>query len=96
MSIGQRLKKARYDAGLTLRQTEAITGVSFSSLARIERDQGAAMPSTISRVEKWLKDGEGSEPRHRGLSCFQTLELRVLHLEGIVTGLLNRLERPGK
>lgn len=85
-----RLKEARLKSGLTLRALAKIVGVSFSSLARMERGQGKPSAASVMRVEKWLEDGSSSEPALRGdLPWAKKLELRVLHLEGIVTGMLS-------
>jgi transcriptional regulator with XRE-family HTH domain len=95
-SLAARLKKARLDQNLSLRALERMVGVSFSGLARLERNEGEPNTHTIERVEKWLADGTMSEPHSRelrGVSWLNKMELRVLYLEGIVTGLLNRLDR---
>lgn len=94
--LAKRLKRARLSAGLTTRALGKIIGVSFSSIARIERGDGSPSIHSIERIERWLKEGLGSEPVRRTvneLSRMDRMELRIIHLEGIVTGLLNRLDR---
>jgi transcriptional regulator with XRE-family HTH domain len=82
--LGKRLRKARNEAGLSLRALEKICGVSFSNLARIERGVGECLPAIRLRVEKWLETGEGSAPIVRSpsqKSWYQNIEARLIALE---------------
>ena len=95
-TLAKRLKKARLEAGLTTRALSNIVGVSFSSISRLERGAGRPSIYTVERIERWLKDGSESEPVRRNLhemSRIDKMELKLIHLDGMVNGLLNRLDR---
>jgi transcriptional regulator with XRE-family HTH domain len=96
VTLAKRLKKARLEAGLSTRALGKIIGVSFSSIARIERGEGQPTVHSAERIERWLKDGSQSEPVRRTvneLSRMDRMELKLVHLDGIVTGILARLDR---
>lgn len=50
------LKKKREAEGYSLRKLSKIIGVSFSSLARIERGEGSPDPNSRIRILEWLGD----------------------------------------
>jgi len=52
------LKNRREKEGLSLRALSAITGISFSTLSRLEREDYDAEPdaNTIARILNWLKE----------------------------------------
>jgi transcriptional regulator with XRE-family HTH domain len=58
------LKKKRDAEGLSIRGLSAIIGVSFSSLARIERGEGEPDNNSRLRILEWL----GQDARDSGLS----------------------------
>jgi transcriptional regulator with XRE-family HTH domain len=93
--LGKAVRRKRLSQGLTLRALEKKVGVSFASLGRLERRQGQPSEATKDRLLRWLEDGSESLPAQRNsrLSRMAEIEIRVLHLEGIVTGMLDRLER---
>lgn len=45
MTRGEHMRRARMDAGLTLRQLDALSGITYSMISRYERD---VYPSRIS------------------------------------------------
>lgn len=45
MTRGEHMRKAREDAGLTLRQLDALSGITYSMISRYERD---VYPARIS------------------------------------------------
>jgi transcriptional regulator with XRE-family HTH domain len=52
------LKKRRKDEGLSLRALSELTGVSFSTLSRLEKDNQKTEPdpNTMARILNWLGD----------------------------------------
>lgn len=66
-ALGKRLKRQRVSENLSLRQLEKVVGVSFSSLARLERGDGVPTDDVRERVERWLERGEASPPRIRAV-----------------------------
>ena len=58
------LKKKREAAGLSIRGLSSVIGVSFSTLARIERGEGEPDNNSLIRILEWL----GVEARESGLS----------------------------
>jgi transcriptional regulator with XRE-family HTH domain len=92
-SYKDRLKTHRQQAGLSLRQLGERLGVSFSSLARIERGIGEPGTHTRLRLEQWM-DPEGEHPQCPCSQCafprehpFRVLEARVAMLEQRVMAL---------
>ena len=87
---GQYLREARTQAGWSLRQLGAELGVSFSTLARLERGEGQPTPHTRWAVEAWLCPEQTPEPCPCG-RCHPTLteqrlaslEVRVAELEAM-------------
>lgn len=64
------LKRKREAGGLSIRGLSSIIGVSFSSLARIERGEGEPDNNSLIRILEWL----GEDGRESGLS-FQNVAL---------------------
>lgn len=60
MSLGARLRAIRKARGLTLRQVEAQSGVSISTLSRAERDMGMPDLVTLVGLEDFYKVSLGS------------------------------------
>jgi transcriptional regulator with XRE-family HTH domain len=58
------LKRKREAEGLSIRKLSAVIGVSFSTLARIERRDGEPDNNSILRILEWL----GVEGRNSGLT----------------------------
>jgi transcriptional regulator with XRE-family HTH domain len=52
--LGAALKRARKARGLSLRDVEGETGISFATLARIERQVGSPTPDNLARITEWL------------------------------------------
>jgi transcriptional regulator with XRE-family HTH domain len=46
--------RARKDRGLSLREVENETGISFATLARIERQVGSPTPANLAKIVDWL------------------------------------------
>lgn len=91
--FGDRLLAARSRMGMSLRQLGAQLGVSFSTLARIERGDGAPSSHTRLLVEQWI-DPEGEHPTCHCPQCTfpredldSTLRTRVERLEAQVQAL---------
>ena len=81
-AIGVRLKTKRIEDGLSLRDLATIVGVSFSSLARIERGVGGCTADTIRRVCLWIEAGSGSPTKERrGRPWVLTVEERLIRIE---------------
>lgn len=53
-TIGSAVKEKRLNSGLSLRALSEVVGVSFSSLARIERGEGTPDNNTAVRLLNWL------------------------------------------
>ncbi|MEQ1765549.1 MAG: helix-turn-helix transcriptional regulator [Pyrinomonadaceae bacterium] len=52
--LGAALKRARKDRGMSLRDVENETGISFATLARIERQVGSPTPDNLTSITEWL------------------------------------------
>ena len=52
--LGAALKRARKERGLSLRDVEGEIGISFATLARIERQVGSPTPDNLARITEWL------------------------------------------
>jgi transcriptional regulator with XRE-family HTH domain len=63
LQLVQLLKKKRESHGYSIRQLSSVIGVSFSTLARIERGDGEPDNNTKIRILEWL----GSDARDAGL-----------------------------
>lgn len=84
MNLIARLKKKRLSEGLSLRQLGSMIGVSFSSLARLERGIGEPDVHSRERIERWLETGEGSQSRVRQVgeeNWHARMERRIVALE---------------
>lgn len=81
-NLDKKLKDARLRDGLSLRDLEKLVGVSFSTLARIERGVGSCTPDTLSRLTLWLESGECCPKRQvRGKAWHVTTEQRLARIE---------------
>lgn len=92
-SYSARLSTHRHQAGFSLRQLGERLGISFSSLARIERGIGEPSPHTRLLLEQWMNP-EGEHPKCNCAQCavprahpFRVLEGRVAMLEQQVMAL---------
>ncbi|MBD1905924.1 ImmA/IrrE family metallo-endopeptidase [Funiculus sociatus GB2-A5] len=63
MILSELLKQKRESQGYSLRQLSSVVGVSFSTLARIERGDGEPDNNTKIRILEWL----GDDARRAGL-----------------------------
>ena len=86
-SYGTRLTFHRQQRGLSLRQLGDMLGISFSTLARIERQEGAPSRHTRLLLEQWF-DPEGAHPKCNCPQCafprehlYRSLEARIALLE---------------
>lgn len=66
MTIGERIKQTRKEAGLTLDKFGERIGVKKASLSQIENGRNGASDQTVMMIarefgvsEKWLRTGEG-------------------------------------
>lgn len=80
-NLGARLRAKRLVEGLTVRDVEAATGISFASVSRIERGQQPRF-QIEQRLEAWL---DGRAPPVRPVD----LAARVARLEEQVERLLS-------
>lgn len=100
-TYGHQVRSARLRAGLSVRQLGALLGISFSTLARLERGDGGSMPHTRRQVAQWL-DPTGAVPpcqcvRCAGPSrdCYALLAARVARLEQQVCALTRSPQERG-
>ena len=89
-----RLTTARHKAGLSLRQLAQLVGVSFSTLARIERGEGLPDMHTRRLLHQWLEPC-GEHPPCLCPKCVPSimdrlyaLEMRVAVMEQQIEGLM--------
>ena len=54
--FAKRVKKSREDLGISIRTLAAESGVSFSSIARVERGDGTYSPRSERALKVWLGD----------------------------------------
>ena len=96
----RQLAQRRQQAGLSLRRLGHELGVSFSSLARIERGEG--LPNTHTRwiVDRWMFPELVREPclcarctPTRNESRLQVIEQRLMTLETQIVALQQGLDR---
>ena len=90
-TIGERVRKRRGNDHISLRSLAKLVGVSFSTIARIERnDERKPYPHTLRKLKKWLDTGEGSDPEVDPVRCLEdridALEARISLLEAGDTG----------
>jgi len=52
--LGAALRRARKDRGVSLRDVENETGISFATLSRIERQVGSPTSGNLTRIVEWL------------------------------------------
>ncbi len=82
LKLGKRLKDKRIAEATSLRDLELIIGVSFSTLARIERGTGSCTADTSKRVLDWIETGKGTAKRlRRPKSWHITTEQRLAKIE---------------
>ncbi len=67
-SVGQRLRRARERRALSQRDLARLSGVAYTTIARLERDRHRPIPSTVRKLAAalgvdpaWLLFGEGEE-----------------------------------
>jgi transcriptional regulator with XRE-family HTH domain len=68
--LGAALKRARKERGISLRDVENETGISFATLSRIERQATSPTQDNLVRILEWLDipigrivpSGEGEQP----------------------------------
>lgn len=84
MSTIEELAKAERDRrGISLREMAKETGVSFSALARVEREGSCFNFQSARRIRRWL-DGEAADEADDRVS---RLERRVEQLERIIAAM---------
>jgi transcriptional regulator with XRE-family HTH domain len=98
-AIRERLITYRLHQGLSLRQLGTQLGLSFSTLARIERGHGEPSPHTRLMLERWMNP-EGEHPKCNCRVCaaprehpYRVLEVRIEILEQQVMRLQEGLAR---
>ncbi|KKM71143.1 hypothetical protein LCGC14_1433670 [marine sediment metagenome] len=74
--IVERARAKRRRLGFSLREVEIASGISFSTLARLERGDGGPSKATERRLHAWVEGGEFSDPR--------SIEERLVRLEAAV------------
>ena len=83
-SFFRSLKEKREALGYSIRQLAKQTGVSFSTLARLERGIGKPDPLTRKRLEEWMRVDRTFAPilrASRHPTSQELLERRVAFLE---------------
>ena len=86
-NLRQRFEAKRKGMGISLRKCAEISGISFSTLSRLERGIGEPDRYSKEALTKWISTGE-KQIRMRSAS----LEGRVKRLEKQVKGLLGGKE----
>ena len=69
----ERVQEKREIEGLSIRRLSALCGVSFSTLARLERGDGECSLETTRRLREWLGDDVSAE-----LTAAQTAKAEAL------------------
>ena len=59
------MRKRRLADGISIRALAKCIGVSFSTLAKLERGIGTPNPASTERIERWINTGKGSSPAKR-------------------------------
>lgn len=84
--LGEIIKAKRQEAGLGLRAAAEESGISASTLSRLERGVGAAPDSeTITKLSEWLEASVddllfGGEAKFKELEELSTPEIIAVHL----------------
>lgn len=84
--LGEIIKAKRQEAGLGLRAAADESGISASTLSRLERGIGAAPDAeTITKLSEWLKASVddllfGGETKFKELEELSTPEIIAIHL----------------
>lgn len=84
--LGEIIKAKRQEAGLGLRAAADESGISASTLSRLERGIGAAPDAeTITKLSEWLKASVddllfGGETKFKELEELSTPEIIAVHL----------------
>lgn len=89
-----RMRCRREELGWSIRDLGRHLGVSFGSLARIERGEGFPCEATRVRLSAWLSDGRGFEPKvqTRRETWTVQVENRLRELEAEVIALREQLD----
>lgn len=82
---------ARIEADLSIRQLGGIIGVSFSTLARIERGEGRPSLETRVALLGWLGRDATREQEQLSMQGKTSLATRVATLEASVQALTNTI-----
>lgn len=92
--LSERIRRQRDATGLSLRRLGAALGVSFSSLARIERGVGLPDQHTLWLLIRWLDGPDVAGTCHcfRCVSGTPSLLQRVEHLEQRLSGIEESLD----
>lgn len=84
----QRVRVKRLSRGLSIRSLASVCGVSFATLARLEREEGTKPDEgTRHRLVRWLTMDEASSPRTRVDGedpWFERIERRLSAIEAAV------------
>lgn len=84
--LGELIKMKRQEAGLGLRSAAEESGISASTLSRLERGIGAAPDAeTMTKLSEWLKASVddllfGGETQFRKLEELSTPDIIAVHL----------------
>lgn len=83
MSVfAQQMKARRIQEGLSLRDLEKLTGVSFSTLARVERDKGTCTKAVRQAIAAWVYHGKETAKREKKVTSWHmTIEQRLQRIE---------------
>lgn len=91
----QRLATERQRAGLSLRQLGWMIGVSFSTLARIERGEGLPDMHTRRLLHQWMEP-DGDHPPCLCPRCVPSIMDRLVDLERRVAVMEQQMRKVGK
>jgi len=87
--------RKRHAAGLSVRRVATLTGVSYSTLARLERGEGSPDDHTRRCLAAWLDDGTKPAPRAEVAPAAEhysvKIERRVARLEDQMSEVLRRI-----
>jgi transcriptional regulator with XRE-family HTH domain len=83
------VQAAREEAGLSLRALAEITGISFSTISRLEKGEHVPDEWTATRLLQWLENGPRVDQRRRGHKTkpshwMSRIEQRLVRIERAV------------
>lgn len=87
-SVGGRIRKARIEAGMTMRELSEKMEVSFAYLGMVERNEKKPSDKILTRVAEatgvslgWLQDGDGDGVAEKASKPTQSQPLRIADID---------------